>query len=277
MKSSHGVIQGYDGLANVDEKHQIVVHAEVYGEAQEHELLIPMIEGTRAHFDVLKKAKDIFKKAKLTADSGFHTEANMKYVYEQRMDGYLADKLFRKRDPRFSEVEKYKRRSREERRQRDGSKRLFKNTDFHYDPKAQTCRCPAGKKMYGNGNNIVINGYRVMRFHGQKTACRPCALRAQCLKHPERTEARQVAFFIGRDPQQAESYTAKMKRKIDSDYGKFIYSRRLGIVEPVFANIQNKGLRRFTLRGKPKVDTQWKLFCIVHNIEKIHHYGLGFT
>jgi hypothetical protein len=41
----------------------------------------------------------------------------------------------------------------------------------------------------------------------------------------------------------------------------------------VFGNIQNKGMRRFTLRGKLKVDAQWKLFTLVHNIEKITHYG----
>jgi Transposase DDE domain len=45
-------------------------------------------------------------------------------------------------------------------------------------------------------------------------------------------------------------------------------------VEPVFGNIRhNKGLNRFTLRGRAKVDTQWKLYCLVRNIEKLAHYG----
>lgn len=45
-------------------------------------------------------------------------------------------------------------------------------------------------------------------------------------------------------------------------------------VEPVFANLRyNKGLARFTLRGCAKVDGQWKLFCLVHNIEKLGHAG----
>jgi hypothetical protein len=30
----------------------------------------------------------------------------------------------------------------------------------------------------------------------------------------------------------------------------------------------------FTLRGKEKVDTQWKLFCLVHNIGKITRYAV---
>jgi hypothetical protein len=46
-------------------------------------------------------------------------------------------------------------------------------------------------------------------------------------------------------------------------------------VEPVFANLQNKGMRRFTLRGRRKVNAQWQLFTIVHNIEKIAHRAAG--
>ncbi|MBU1086952.1 MAG: transposase, partial [Candidatus Omnitrophica bacterium] len=48
--------------------------------------------------------------------------------------------------------------------------------------------------------------------------------------------------------------------------------------EPVFANIRhNKGLRRFSFRGKTKVDIQWKLFAMVHNIGKVFRYGPGFA
>jgi len=39
MKTSHGVIQGYNGVAVVDAKHQVIVHAEAFGSAQEHDLL----------------------------------------------------------------------------------------------------------------------------------------------------------------------------------------------------------------------------------------------
>jgi hypothetical protein len=42
----------------------------------------------------------------------------------------------------------------------------------------------------------------------------------------------------------------------------------------VFGNLRyNKRLDRFTLRGKCKIDTQWKLYCMVHNIEKLAHHG----
>jgi len=42
----------------------------------------------------------------------------------------------------------------------------------------------------------------------------------------------------------------------------------------VFANLRhNKKLDRFTLRGQRNVDSQWKLYCMVHNIEKLAHHG----
>ena len=51
-----------------------------------------------------------------------------------------------------------------------------------------------------------------------------------------------------------------------------MYSKRTGIVEPVFGNIRYaKRLDHFTLRGKIKVTVQWMLYALVHNIEKIRN------
>jgi len=51
------------------------------------------------------------------------------------------------------------------------------------------------------------------------------------------------------------------------------WASRESLSDAMFANLKNKGLRRFTLRGKEKVDAQWKLYTLVHNIEKIVHCG----
>jgi hypothetical protein len=65
-----------------------------------------------------------------------------------------------------------------------------------------------------------------------------------------------------------------MIKKIDTVKGRDIYSMRMQIVEPVFANIRtHKKMNRFTLRTKEKVNIQWLLFCIVHNMSKIMRYG----
>jgi hypothetical protein len=136
--------------------------------------------------------------------------------------------------------------------------------------------CPAGKSLYRKGRNLVINGYVGEQFQGAQRDCLPCTQRAQCLRTPEKTPTRQVVFFHGRVAQRpkSETHTARMKRRFDSPEGRRQYGQRFGTVEPVFGNLcYNKGLDRFTLRGRRKVDAQWKLYCLVHNIEKLAHHG----
>jgi hypothetical protein len=72
--------------------------------------------------------------------------------------------------------------------------------------------------------------------------------------------------------------TKAMAAKIDSEQGRRIYHRRIAIAEPVFANIRvHKVMNRFTLRGKIKVNIQWLLYCIVHNIGKILSFGFKYA
>lgn len=78
MSTNHGVIQGYNGVAVVDEKHQIIVNAEAYGEGQEAHLLKPMVESTKEEFKAAKISPDIFKQAKLMADAGYHSGESVK-------------------------------------------------------------------------------------------------------------------------------------------------------------------------------------------------------
>jgi hypothetical protein len=276
IKTSHGVIQGYDGVAVIDGKHQVVVHAEAFGAAQEHELLIPMIEGVRKNFEAIGSKQDVFEKGKLTADSGFHTENNMRRLMEEGIDAYVADPHFRKRDPRFSGVDRYKERFRKERREYFGVADLYRpHRDFTMSEDKTHCICPAGKRLYRNGGNVVVDGQRAIKFHGRLTDCRFCELRERCLRHPDRTEARQVYFFQGSVGSKPETFSQKMRRKIDSVRGRLIYNRRLGTAEPVFAHIRHAlGFSRFTLRGRGKVNTQWLLYCAVHNLFKVHRYGL---
>jgi len=274
MKTSKGVIQGYDGVACVDARHQVIVHGEAFGEAQEHDLLQPMIEQTRQHFQAIRD-QNIFKTTRLTADSGFYNTANVTHLYQNGIDGYLPDLGFRKRDPRFADVERYRARAKKDKEVYYGkTHRHYTSPDFHYDEATHTCICPAGKRLHSNGRANDLGGYEALKFRGAKRDCLPCAHRERCFKDPDKTQTRQVAIFIGRSKQTAPSYLDLMKQKIDTREGRYQYSRRMGIVEPVFANIcSTLGLNRFSLRTKRKVDIQWKLYCMVHNLLKIHRYG----
>src|SRR6266508_736651 len=228
MKTSKGVIQGYDGVAMVDAKHQVVVHAQAYGEAQEHALFVPMLEGTRQRFEAIGEKSDMLKNVVISADSGLHTEANVKYLFASGIDGYMAENLFRKRDPRFASAGRH-------RPMREQTKaQHFLPRDFIYDADTQTCICPAGQFLYQNGSRCVIGGREAVKFTGAKRVCGPCDLRAKCLRYPQRTPVRQVVFFTGRTTAKAETYTTKIKHKINTKHNHYQYNQQLTITKPVF-------------------------------------------
>jgi transposase len=268
MATGKGVIQGYTGVAAVDERHQIVIEAQAHGTGSEQELLVPVVEATASQ----RTAATI-----VTADAGYHSEANLKDLAAAGIDAYIPDTGYRKRDEHYADQAPHQAKPDPLHDKRPKAKKaaLFKPEDFQFDPDKKTCLCPAGRTLYGNGSNCVINGYQVVKFQGAKQDCQPCALRSRCLRTPETTPTRQVAFFLGKVPG-SPSHTDRMKVKIDSDLGKQMITRRFATVEPVFGNLRhNKRLDRFTLRGRSKVDGQWKLYCLTHNIEKLAHHGYG--
>jgi len=63
----------------------------------------------------------------------------------------------------------------------------------------------------------------------------------------------------------------RMKRKLQTKVGKAIYAARKCVVEPVFGQIkQARGFRQFLLRGKSKVQGEWALVCLTHNILRLY-------
>jgi hypothetical protein len=282
MSSSRGVLQGYNGLAVVDDRAQIVVHAEAHGSGYEGHLLVPLIDETRKTFAAIDSSKNGISRVKFTADSGFHSKAVVAAVEQCGADAYIPDRDYRRREPVFASAERHKARDKKEsqrlrRKQRESApqkQQLFTLQDFIYDEDKSLCICPAGHRLYQSGTHMLFNGYRASRFKAPITACTGCSLRSQCLRHPERTKQRQLLVLQGREGTRktqgkTDEPTERMRAKVDSLGGRAIYSRRMRTVEPVFANLQNKGMRRFTLRGRTKVNAQWQLFTMVHSIEKI--------
>jgi len=268
MATSKGVIQGYTAVAAVDSLHQVIVAAAAHGSGSEQNALMPTVRAT----DALRAVQTV-----ITADAGYHSEANLRELHDAGIPAMIADGLMRRRDERFKEQAKYKsspdplydKRTAQKAKQASH----FRPADFQLDESTNTCICPAGERLYSNGTNCTVNGRQHHKFTGAKQSCVPCALREKCLRHPERTPVRQVAFF--RKGQVSPlTCTQRMRQAIDTPRGRALYSQRMATVEPVFANLRfNKRLDRFTLRGQRKVNTQWQLYCLVHNIEKLARSG----
>jgi len=262
MITSHGTIQGYNAQAMVDEKHQVILQGEASGSGQDHHHIPPVIDEAKENMKALGHAEDYFEGGRFTADSNYHSEVNIKKCVEEGLDAYIPDKDFRSRDPRYEDLkERYK-----------GKKaRKYSLEDFTYDEERDRYMCPQGEELRCRAKRIRHRGGKLYRqYVGDPGYCGGCIAKRLCIKR-KRGDCKYLMVLVG---EEGRNYSKEMIAKIGTERGRELYPHRIAIVEPVFANIRtNKRLDRFTLRGKIKVNIQWLLYCMVHNIEKIVNFG----
>ena len=258
MAGSHGVVQGYNGMALTDAKHQIVVSADAFGNVCENEYLDDIMEAAKENFKRLKYFGLGVKKASLLADTNYFSEDNCRYLLKGGIDGYIPDHGFRLRDPRYPE-------NKDEQKKRV----KYRQEDFMYFALGDYFLCPSGKKLTLKRKNILFHEYRGNRYAASIVDCRACVKQHRCLNKQAKFKA-----LFRTTKSKKKNWSMKMAEKIDTIEGRDMYAKRMGIVEPVFANITfHKKLNRFTLRTKAKVKIQWLLYMLVQNIEKIGKYG----
>lgn len=274
MATSHGVQQGYNANAMVDDKNQVITSAQVFGSGTDTKAMAPMLEETRKNYEAAGLEKPLEGKI-VTADTGYYSVENLEACENENVDAYVPDQQFRKRDVRFKDADRHRRSTDKRHQKYKSKKRYFDTNDFRMDEQNVNLICPAGEELYFRNRKLNDpQGYKYDAYQAMKTSCNNCKLRPKCLRNPK-TESRQV-YILYEKPEC--TITEKMKEKIDTPEGRKTYSKRLGIVEPVFGNIRAcKKMDRFSLRGTIKVGIQWKLYCLVHNIEKILNYGKTFA
>jgi transposase len=259
--STHGTIQGYNGQALVDDKHQVIVQAEVFGEGQDHHHVPPLIDGAKANMAAIGHDEDYFEGSILTADALYHGPNNLKKCEAEGIDAYIPDKDFRKRAPG----------SKTKQRRSAWDIKRFRLKDFRHCKDRDVYICPRGKVLKFT-TKATYDGIFYRQYVTDASDCMRCELKARCIR-VKKGKRKYLNVPVG---SVAGNRTKAMADKIDSKRGRKIYNRRMAIVEPVFGNIRFlKRLDRFTLRGKIKVNIQWLLYCMVHNIEKVTNYGFA--
>ena len=259
IKGPHGYIQGYDGIAMADSKSQVIVAAEAIGSGAEGCCLPGMLDKLEGNMEQITLKKNPLKKAIVLGDTGFFSEDNLQEAAKRNIEVLIPDPQFRKRDPCFDDREKYK---------ETDVKKYYGIEDFDYDEKTNTFTCPGGKSLeYKCDIEFKSRGTKGKQYRMKKSECSVCPLKGQCI-HRKEGKGEFRTLFIG-ERQYEENLSAKMREKIDDPVNREIYSRRMQIIEPVFANMTYfKGMNKFTYRGLEKVNTQWHLYAIVHNIWK---------
>lgn len=172
------------------------------------------------------------------ADSGYHSGQNLADVSEMGIDCYVDDPNKKRIDN-----ENYK----------------YDKVNFKYDGERDNYTCPEGKRLV----------LKPKKDDNQKSTyvCSDCT----CCEAKEKCCPKARNKVITRDKN--ESFVEANREKITSEDGAKKYQKRMHTVEPVYGNIKhNSGFRQFLLRGLEKVQGEFNLMCIVHNLKKIWKY-----
>jgi len=263
MVTSHGTLQGYNGQALVDSKEQVIIHAEAFGESQDLHLIPAVLDAAKENMGAIGCGEDYFVGKTLTADSNYHSPSNLKKCEEEGLDAYIPDKRFRRRDPRFER----------EHKQRQRRTDRLTLADFEYQEERDEYRCPHGEVFRLQVKTAIADGVIYTGYRSDGKGCKGCELKVRCVKG-KKVKRKHLMVPVG---SVLGNMTKAMATKIDTERGRRIYHQRMAIAEPVFANIRvHKVMNRFTLRGRIKVNIQWLLYCIVHNIGKLLTRGLRY-
>jgi hypothetical protein len=265
LKSSHGIVQGYNAQALVDARHQVITAAEATGLVQDFQQVLTVLPAAQQTAAAAGLGEHYYRGKILTADSNYYSERNLLAAEAAQVDAYIPDTHFRKRDARFRTRRRHLPRQRRER---------FRAEDFRYDAEHDCYICPAGKTLTLKASHHRTGQHWARRYKASRQKCVGCPYVRRCLQR--NAVARNLMIRIqGGGP---ETASRRMLAKIDTERGRRLYQRRLAIVEPVFANLRaHKLMNRFTLRGRTKVDVQWKLYCLVHNIGKLMSFSTAFA
>jgi hypothetical protein len=256
IKGAHGYIQGYNGIAVADSAKGVILTAEVYGSGSESEYFPEMLDSLTETMKGLTGEEAPLKKAIVEGDTGYFSENNLQEAEKREIEVLIPDPQFRKRDPHFAGQKGH------------GGKGRFTVESFTYDKEGNTYTCPNHKTLVYKGQ-VKLNRNSGDKYQAKSADCKECPLRERCIatrnegaKNPKRT------LFIA-DQKQEENLSDKMREKIDDSAYRTLYGSRMRIIEPCFSDVRYcKGMDRFSLRSKIKVNIQWLLYCIVHNIGK---------
>ena len=254
IKCSDGVIQGYNGMAVADSKNQIIVAANAYGSVAEGQYFPGLLDRTEENMSIVTGKENPLEGTVMLGDNGYFSEDNFHVAAQKGMEAIIPDEQFRNRD---KDLKDGKRRCGKER---------FDTRHFIYNKQGNYYTCPNGKKLMFR-TKTKLKRTECYKYESKASDCKDCPYKGTCIR-PGKKEKGYRTLLI-KIPKYGIDYCRQMREKIDKPKYKKIYSQRLGIIEPVFANITYcKGIDRFTLRTQQKVMIQWLLYCIVHNIGK---------
>jgi transposase len=235
MKTTAGIKTAYNAQAAVDEHQQVIIAADVTNQSYDVDHLLPMVDQAQENTASSLRV--------LSADAGYSSADNLERLEARNIDAYIPDDQYQSR-LRGKKVAR------------------FDKDNFGYDPRRDVFICPEGKQL-----PFV---YRQRRNDKGAYLIYQCSGGSECGHWGQCTTNKKGRTVCRRD---IDEKIKQMRLKLDSKLGKAIYAKRKVIVEPVFGQIKAvQGFTDFKLRGLKKVNAEFKLVAIAHNVRKMSKY-----
>lgn len=227
---------GYN--AQISTNNQIIVNYTLHQQTNDIHTLEPHLGSHQTLYEELPE--------EITADAGYGSEENYGMLAEKEITAFV----------KYSTFDKEQGKTRKK-------KNDFSRDNLFYNKEEDFYVCPMGQKMHksGTGQKKTTSGF--MQTHTRYTAqnCQGCPMRGVCFKGKNnRTVERNRSL---------EAYKEMVRANLLSARGQEKRKRRTADVEPTFAQLKhNRNFKRFTLRGLQKVEIEFGLHALAHNIKK---------
>jgi hypothetical protein len=185
----------------------------------------------------------------IVADSIFGTEQNYDLLDQNRIGNYMKFPSFHHEGSKSYE------------------ENAFAKENFAYDVLTDTYQCPAGKLLiYQQSVEVEAkSGYVSQVKQYESEGCGGCPFYEQCCKSRKQNN-RTITVS-----EKLEAYKEQARANLKSERGIELRKLRGVEIESCFGDIKhNMGFRRLHLRGKKKVNTEFILLAMAHNVRKVH-------
>jgi hypothetical protein len=217
---------------------QFITHYSIHQTAGDTTTLEEHLNGFEQQYG--KQSKEVI------ADAGYGSEENYEMMEQKQIDAYVKYNYFHKEQKRAQKQNPF----------------LVQN--LYYNESENYFVCPMGQKLThtGQGERKSRNGFISQVDYYEAKRCEGCPLRGMCHKS------------IGNKKieinHKLNEYKAKAREMLTSERGLFHRSKRPIEVEAVFGQLKsNNKFSRFTLRKMEKVNIEFGLMSIGHNLRKL--------
>jgi transposase len=227
----------------ISTENQIIVNYTLHQNPTDTKTLKPHLE----NFEQTYGKKTFNELQTVTADAGYGSEENYDTLQEKGITAYVKYNTFDKeQDKNYQKKHK-----------------TFSKENLYYNQEEDYYVCPMGQIMHKThqSQKATEAGYKQNLSHYQAQNCQGCPIRSQCFKAKGNRS-------IERN-HNLERHKQKTRELLLSEIGIQKRKQRSADVEPVFAQLKhNNGFRRFSLKGIKKVELEFGLMAIAHNLRK---------